>query len=481
MGQDGNEKELQLDYDTLKKILDDSYDEIYVTDPNGLVLYVNKASEKHYGIKPEEMIGKTSLELSEKKYWTPRVNPIVFHKNRSITLEQKTSVGKTLLTTVTPLCDENGKVIMIIENSRDITESEGIRNELEMSKKLLNKYKSEVEELKKKALEKPEFIYKSKKMANSIDLALRIAKINSTVLLLGESGTGKSLLAEYIHKHSSQKDGPLITTNCAAIPSDLMEAELFGFSGLCPDAGGKGRSGLIELADGGTLFLDEITEIPLRLQAKLLHALQEKVYFRVGGRKECQVNCRIIAATNQDLQAMVAKEEFRDDLYYRINVFEIRLPALRDRPEDIIPLVHDALRRFNARYGLERRLSQGVLDMLVKYSWPGNVREMENTIERLVVMAPDDLIDVPQLPEAIRSPLASEILPLLHKGSLDEALSEVERKIILHAYDQYGSSYEVAKALQMSQSKASRLIRKYCGGSQKSKSKKTDAQDEHLS
>ncbi len=477
-----NKKDIKLDYDTLKKILDNSYDEIYVTDTNGLVLYVNKASEKHCGIKPEDIIGKTSLELSEKRYWTPRVSPIVFNKNRSITLEQKTCLGKTLLTTATPLYDDNGKIIMIIENSRDITESEGIRHELEVSKKLLNKYKLEVEELRKKELETTEFIFKSKMMTNIMDLTLRIAKINSTVLLLGESGTGKGVLAKYIHKHSNQKEGPFIAINCAAIPSELMESELFGYSsGSFTGASGKGKIGLFELANDGTLFLDEIAEIPLRLQAKLLHALQEKVYFQVGGRKERKVNCRIIAATNRDLQAMVIRGEFRDDLYYRINVFEIKVPALRDRPEDVTPLVHNLVQRFNERYGLQRRISQGALDILIKYPWPGNVREMENTIERLVVMAPTDLIDVYHLPDSIRYQSGAEILPLLQKGSLDEALSEVERKIIIQSYDKHGSSYEVAKALKMSQSKASRLIRKYCGGSQKDKSKKTRDGEENLS
>lgn len=456
----------ELDYRTLKKILDMSHDEIYVTDPNGKVLYVNQACERHYGAQPEEIIGKTPAEISQKRFWTPRVSPIVRDQKQSITLEQDTCLGKKLLTTATPVYDEDGKIALIIENSRDITEAEGIRHELKLSKQLLAKYKLEVEELRKKDRQVPDLIYKSKKMTNVVALAGRVAAINSTILILGESGTGKGVLAKYIHSQSKQNEGPFVSINCAAIPAELMESELFGYSsGSFTGASGKGKIGLFELANEGTLFLDEIAEIPLHLQAKLLHALHEKVYYPVGGRKEKAVNCRIIAATNKNLQIMVGKGEFRDDLYYRINVFEINIPPLRERVEDISPLVHNFILRYNTRHGFHRQISQRALDALVKYAWPGNVREMENTLERLVVMATSDLIDIQDLPDTIRNQTASELYPLSRQGSLDEAMEEVERKIITHAYEMYGSSYEVAKALKVSQSKANRLIRRYCGSS----------------
>lgn len=465
--------ECPLDYETLKMIVDNSYDEIYVTDPDGKVIYVNNACERYYGARAEDVIGRTHDEISAKKYWTPRISPIAMDKKTSITLEQKTCLGKTLLTTATPVYGDDGKIIMIIENARDITESKGISHELEVSRRKLEKYKLEVEELRKKDMDN-EFVYKSKSMTNLMTLASRVAGINSTVLIQGESGTGKSVIAKYIHKHSAQKDGPFVAVNCAALPAELMESELFGYSaGSFTGASNKGRIGLFELANEGTLFLDEIAEIPLHLQPKLLHALQEKVYYSVGGRKEKKVNCRILAATNKDLQDMVMKQKFRDDLYYRLNVFEIKIPPVRERTEDIVPLVHHLINRYNERYDLHRQISTRAMEVLLKYPWPGNVREMENTLERLVVMAPEDLIDVNHLPDSLRYQSVTEIFPFLSKGSLDEALEEVERKIITEAYEQCGSSYEVARKLKMSQSKASRLIRKYCGSSRGNHNHKT--------
>ncbi|KUO51731.1 MAG: histidine kinase [Desulfitibacter sp. BRH_c19] len=455
----------KLDFNTLKKILDNSHDEIYVTDADGTVIYVNKASEKHYGLKPHEVIGKSSKELTENNYWSPRISPIVFKKNQSITLEQKTCLGKTLLTTATPLFDKSGNIELIIENSRDTTEAEGIKHELEMSKQLLKRYKTEVEELRKKEIDTPGFVCHSKKMKNILELTNRIASINSTVLLLGESGTGKGVLAKYIHRKSNQRKGPFIAINCAAIPSELMEAELFGYSGgSFTGAHEKGKIGLIELANGGTLFLDEIAEIPLRLQAKLLQALQEKQYFQVGGREEKRVNCRIIAATNSNLQQMVNKGEFREDLFYRINVFEVDIPPLRERVDDIVPLVKFFLNKFCEKYDISHQFSQEVLDVFLLYSWPGNVRELENTIERLVVMVQEQVINVCHLPKTFQYDSKSESLITFTSNHmpLDDAISELEKKLVETAYKELGSSYAVAKVLKTSQSKANRLIRKYC-------------------
>ncbi len=460
-----NKPTRKLDFDTLKKILDYSHDEIYVTDANGVVLYVNKACEKHYGAKASEIIGKTSEEINEKKYWSPRVSPLVFEKNQSITLEQKTRLGKTLLTTATPIYDEHGNIELIVENSRDISEVEGIKHELELSKKLLKRYKSEVEELRKKETDVPGFIYNSKKMQNIVELALRIAKINSTVLILGDSGTGKGVLAKFIHNNSQVKDGPFIAINCAAIPSELMEAELFGYSGgSFTGANEKGKIGLFELANDGTLFLDEIAEIPLRLQAKLLQALQEKQYYQVGGRKEKQVKCRIIAATNRNLRKMVNKGEFREDLFYRLNIFEIEIPPLNERTEDIVPLTNHFLEKFDKKYNMSHTISQRCIDALMQYSWPGNVRELENTIERLVVMVQDSEIDEKHLPKVFHENIKEQEAVIINPSqiTLDEAIINVEKQLIEKAYKELGSSYAVARALKISQSKANRLIRKHC-------------------
>ncbi|MEL7568462.1 MAG: sigma 54-interacting transcriptional regulator [Dehalobacterium sp.] len=455
----------ELDYHTLKKILDHSYDEIYVTNADGIVIYVNNAAERHYGVKAQDIIGKSSQEISDKKLWGPRVSPIAIKRKRSFTLEQKTCTGKTLLTTAIPIWDEEGNLELVIENSRDITEPEGIKYELEKSMQLLKKYKLEVDQLRKKEFNNADFVCQSKKMTDLLELAQRIAAVDSTVLLQGESGTGKGIIAKYIHKNSPRKNGPFIPINCASIPSELMESELFGYSkGAFTGAHEKGKIGLIELASEGTLFLDEIGELPMKMQAKLLQVLQDNQYFKVGGREVQKANCRIIAATNRNLKEMVEKGEYREDLYYRLNVFEVEIPPLRERPEEIIPLIEYFMDKFNNKYKVSHQISQNCLNVLADYSWPGNIRELENTIERLVVVAPQTIIEECHLPRHFHEEMkkSNSIIMFPKQLPLDEAINEVEKNLIEKAYREYGSSYEVAKVLKTSQSKASRLIRKYC-------------------
>lgn len=466
----------QLNYELLKKILDYSHDEIYVIDAQGIVLYANSATEKHCGVKASEIIGKSSKELSEGNYWFPRVSPITLEKKQSITLEQKTRTGKTLLTTATPIFDEEGNLEYVIENARDITEFSGIKLELAKSKELLDRYQMEVEALRKQEMNIPDFITKSRKMGNLLDLVHRISQVDSTVLLLGESGSGKSHMAKHIHKNSPHREGPFITVNCASIPSELMESEMFGYSkGAFTGANTKGNIGLIELASEGTLFLDEIAELPLRMQAKLLQVLHENQYYKVGGREVQQVRCRIIAATNRNLHEMVRQGQFREDLYYRLNIFEIEIPPLRERKDEIIPLALYFLEKFNAKYKCERQLSERVTNLFLQYSWPGNARELENMIERLVVVSKTSLIDDFDLPKSLSSMQNNrqDLSPASHPAiapydalSLEDAVNEVEKNLVLQAYQELGSSYEVAKTLKISQSKASRLIRKYMPSSQ---------------
>ncbi len=455
----------ELDYETLKKILDHSFDEIYVTNSEGIVIYVNSAVERHCGVTAEEIIGKSSQEITDCKLWGPRVSPIAIKRKRSFTLEQTTRTGKTLLTTATPIWDEDGNLELVVENSRDITETQGIRYELDKSMQMLKKYKHEVEVLRKKELLNPDFICQSKKMTDLLELAQRIAAVESTVLLQGESGTGKGIVAKYIHKNSPRKDGPFIPINCASIPTELMESELFGYSkGAFTGAHEKGKMGLIELASDGTLFLDEIGELPMKMQAKLLQVLQDNQYFKVGGREVQKANCRIIAATNRNLKEMVDKSEYREDLYYRLNIFEIEIPPLRERSEEIIPLVHHFLDKFNNKYKVSHQISQSCLNILANYSWPGNVRELENTIERLVVVAPETIIDSCHMPEHFHEEIkkSSSLIMIPRPLPLEEAINEVEKNLIKKAYNELHSSYEVAKVLKTSQSKANRLIRKYC-------------------
>jgi len=316
-----------LTIDMLKKILDNSYDEIFVIDKDQTVIYVNPICQTNYGLKQDEIIGKKAYELIEQGYCFPAVAPEVFKKKKRITIEQSTSVGKKLICTATPVFNRDGEIELIVENSRDITQLAMIKQNLEDAKELVKRYKEEVQELRKKQVKSLGLIAHSKKMKRILELAQHVAPTDSTILIYGKSGTGKGVLSKYIHKASRRCEGPLITINCAAIPDTLIESELFGYeSGAFTGAQKGGKLGLVELANDGTLFLDEIADLSLHLQSKLLEVIQEKRFIRVGGQKVVNVDIRIIAATNHDLNKMIKEDKFREDLYYRLSVVEIEIP-----------------------------------------------------------------------------------------------------------------------------------------------------------
>jgi transcriptional regulator with GAF, ATPase, and Fis domain len=299
------------------------------------------------------------------------------------------------------------------------------------------------------------------------DVIARVADSPSTVLITGESGTGKELVAQAIHRGSARRTQPLIKVNCAAIPKDLVESELFGYEkGAFTGAVGS-KPGRFELADGGTLFLDEIGEVPVEMQVKLLRALQESEFERVGGIKTIRVDVRLIAATNRDLMALIADGRFREDLFYRLNVVPIVLPPLRDRREDIPLLVQHFIEKYDRRLGKRvERVDEGALEILVNYGWPGNIRELENVMERSVLFADGALLTVAQLPETLRERGAGVAHPVAPLGALGaiaapsgasmkdivrQAQSELERTLISRALEETGDNVtRAAKKLQIS-------------------------------
>jgi len=256
-------------------------------------------------------------------------------------------------------------------------------------------------------------IYRSALMDRILSQLKRVAKLDTTVMVVGESGTGKELVMRMIHDYSPRHSGPFVSVNCGALPGELFESELFGYEKGAFTGANRLKHGLIESAEGGTLFLDEIGEMPLQMQVKLLRVLQERTIRRVGGTKEIAVDVRVVAATNQNLEEQVEKGDFREDLYYRINVIPVELPSLRERPDDIAPLVRYFLKRTCRRFGeASKEMSPGAMAKLEHYRWPGNVRELENTIERLVALTPEQCIDVEHLPDKIRSEADSGLLSM---------------------------------------------------------------------
>ncbi len=304
------------------------------------------------------------------------------------------------------------------------------------------KLEREVAELRQRVQEMsppeaPEIVAESPKMKELLMLAKKVARSQATVLLLGESGTGKEVLATLIHRLSPRAQEPFLKLNCAAIPESLLESELFGHEKGAFTGADRLKQGLFEIADQGTIFLDEIGDMPLPLQAKLLRVLQEGTFRRVGGVREIKVDVRVIAATNQDLEVMVKEGRFREDLYWRLNVVSLRLPPLRERREDIIPLAQFFLHKFAQKHGKEiKGFSKEALEVLLSYHFPGNVRELENMIERAVILAEEDLITREDLPPVTQGAVALQEMPdLLTSLPLPEAVALLERSRITEALE----------------------------------------------
>jgi len=449
---------------TLRKILDNCHDEIFVVDNKGNSVYANKAAEKNYGVKVSDLIGKASWQLAEEGICSPPITPIALSEKKKVTIEQTTRIGRKLVVTASPILDQKGEIDLIVENSRDITELKNIKQDLEVTRELLEKYKREVEVLRKEDLNvKNDIIANSKQMCDLLDIVHGVATTDSTILILGKSGTGKSILAKHIHKISKRKDGPFITINCAAIPEQLLESELFGYTpGAFSGASKNGKVGLLALANNGTLFFDEIAEIPIRLQAKLLEVIQGHRFTPVGSVKEKLIDVRIIAATNQKLKEMVNNNSFREDLFYRLNVIELEMPPLKERLEDIIPLIYFFLERYDKKYERNHDFTEETLDLLTQHDWPGNIRELEHTIERLVVTVKDTVIKPKNLPKIFHDNSKSQFhVSFPSFVPLDKSVEEFQKQLINKAYKQFKNTYKVAEVLQISQSKAYRLIKKY--------------------
>ncbi|MDO0495782.1 sigma 54-interacting transcriptional regulator [Clostridioides difficile] len=473
---------MNLDLEFYQKILEASHDEICVSDDKGIIIYCNKAFEENYGLKKEDILGKNVSFLEDSGYSTKSPIPIVLKTKTKFSLEQDTQTGKKLIITATPIFDENGHLEFTVENCRDITELNNIKNKLEDTKKQVKKYKSEVETLYRTALRiEDTVIMDGIVMRPIINTVNHVSKTDVSVLLLGESGTGKSSLARYIHHNSNRSNGPFITINCATISPQLLESELFGYtSGAFTGASTKGKVGLVELANGGTIFLDEIGDIPQNLQAKFLQLIQDRTFTPVGSLKNKKVDIRIISATNVDLVSKVKEKKFREDLYYRLNVIEIKLPPLRERRDNLVEIIKYYFNRYSSDFNLNKTISKEAMDAIANYRFPGNIRELQNIIQKILLTCTDNHITIDDLPNILTKNIhitnngnkthISQINKVIISDSkstnyknknFDTLIKEYEKNIILDAYEKFGSSYKVAKHLEISQSKANRLIRKY--------------------
>lgn len=442
--------------------------DLLVIDNQGFVLRTSEFYGQNYGIGIRSIVGCSIYQLEDEGVFRPSVTALALKEQRKITLIQTTLRGDTILATGVPIFDKDNRVKYVAGfNSIHIEGNCSPPERLSRLRAIVDTYYTALRKKHFDNMEKENLIFKSPKMHHLYEMILQIADTNASVLLTGETGTGKSKLAQTIHNCSLRRGGPFITINCGAIPESLIESELFGYvGGAFTGANPKGQLGKIEAANGGTLFLDEIGDMPQSTQVRLLQVLQEHTVTRIGSTTASPVNFRLICATNRILEQEVNLGKFRSDLYFRINVIPIKVPALRERREDIVPLANSFLNEYNLRYQKSIQFSEEAFHRLEQYDWPGNIRELQNWVERVVIMATDsDMVSV--------SPPSTSSAPQLYTSgqakssegqSYAELINAAEREIFLKARQKYKTSVAVAKALGISQTTAARKLRKYTGG-----------------
>ena len=452
-----NDKGMQIS-EELAAILDAALDDSLITDGAGNVILVSAKFKEMYGVNKEEVIGQNVYDLEKQGIFKPSITKLVIEQKHKVTMVQENRQGRKIIVSAVPIKDEQGNIMKVVSFSRDVTELMELQEQFKAHERKVEFYAGRLNEWESQDPESALFIGKSKAMQNVVNLINKVAKFDTNVLITGESGVGKTLFARMIHANSARKDGEMVEVNCGAIPENLLESELFGYEkGSFTGAGKEGKMGLIELADNGTLLLDEIGEIPLNLQVKLLKVIQDKTITRVGGIKNIPIDFRLISATNHNLQELVAVNRFREDLYYRLNVIHVHIPSLKERKEDIFPLAVYFLEKFNSKYNLKKILSPGLVDALVRYDWPGNIRELENLIERILLTSSTNLIEESILPEYFREERNLSSV----QGSLNSAMDELEKKMIVAAYKKHKTTVGVAKELGISQPTAVRKIKKH--------------------
>ncbi len=437
-------------------IVETSFDGLLVSDGDGNVLFVNNSYVQNTGIQKEEIIGHNIRELLNPVWMKESAILLALEKKKPISFYHITKNGNHVISTGTPIF-KDGEIHRVVVNTRDISEIYALREELGKAKAMEKLYLEQAEAQRKDR--EDEIVVKNRKMQNIYATAEKIASFDTTVLITGDSGVGKELIARHLHiKNRFRNNKPFITINCGAVPENLLESELFGYEDGSFTGGIKGgKKGIIENCNGGTLFLDEIGEMSLNLQVKLLRVLENRTITRLGSSQEIPVDVRVIAATNRSLDTMVKEKSFRADLYYRLNVITIKVPNLKERIDEIAPLALNFLKKFNRQYGQQKKLSFEVVKELELHTWKGNVRELRNTLENMVVLSNNEYLQLDDIPW-----MKAEIKEESEQGrGLNQMLEEYERQILINAKEKYGTSRKIAAVLKLDQSTVVRKMNKY--------------------
>ena len=455
--------DLQIRLGEIVPILESISDGVFIDSAEGICLWCNSTCEDLYDIDIDDIAGRPVDDLEREGIFTPSVTRRVIDEQRELTIIHENKTGVRLLTTGTPIFGDDGRLLMIITTSRDITRITQRNSE----RSSVSADVADMVELDDTAIPAGTeitdsgIIARSEPMKNVMALTRRLASVNSTVLITGESGVGKGLIARTLHDEGNRWKKPFVTVNCGAIPENLIESELFGYvAGAFTGSRSGGKQGYFEAAQGGTIFLDEISELPLNLQVRLLQVIQERQITPVGAVEPIPIDVRIISATNRNLSELVAGGEFREDLYYRLNVVPIEVPPLRERPEDIVPLIRMNLIKCNRNLHENKSISPEALSILLQYPWPGNIRELQNIVERLVITTSGDVITDEDIFIFIRQ-AAEENTDATPVHSLSAALDRAEKDILQSALRRYGSTRAIARVLHVSQPTVVRKLKKH--------------------
>ncbi len=458
-------QELSQELDAIIASCDDG---LWTCDGNGTILRMNAASLRLNMLNGADVVGRNISELIDEGVIDDSVTLKVMKSRQRETILQRTHTGRKLMVSGNPVFNPAGELIRVVANERDITELDALRKELEEQVAIKDQMRHQMLEMQLAELNATHIIARSPSMIKALGQALKLGQVNTTALILGESGTGKGVIADLIHKHSSRADHPMIKINCGAIPETLVETELFGYEkGAFTGADQKGKPGYLELANHGVLFLDEIAELPLPSQVKLLRFLEDGHVSRVGGTRIRQIDARILCATHRDLPKMVTDGSFRQDLFYRLHVVPIRVPPLRERRECILPLIRHYLEHFSNRLDRSKppQVSHEAMDALMTYPYPGNVRELINLCERMVVMSEEERINLEHLPASLITASGDAINgysgELKQGATLTQMLDAVECRILSEARQRCDNQAQMAKLLSVNQSTIARKLKKH--------------------
>lgn len=438
-------REIPVLNDVVGYVMNSAQEGIYITDGEGYTLKINETYSLLTDIHQQDVEGKHVSELINFGYFDSSVTAKVLKFREKVSIMQRINNERNIwLVTGIPVFDKHNNLILIINTVYDLTRLNDLQEKLKKQNISIKKQEKEIQKLRSKIHESSNFVAQSPSMDIIVDRINRLGDVNTSALILGETGSGKNVIAERIHSLSKKKSKPFIEVNCGAVPEQLFESELFGYiKGAFTGASGEGKKGLIEAADGGTLFLDEIGELPITLQVKLLTVLQSKRVRRVGEVNDRNVDVRIIAAANKDPEELIKRNKLREDLFYRLSVVTLKLPPLRERKEDIYLLTKLFLDKFNERHGKNLKFAKEVFFAFEFHQWPGNIRELEHVIEQLVVLNDGPVITSTDLSDPFKeiATVSEENLPL------KEAVHSFEKNYIRELWNKHKNIYTVAEIL----------------------------------